>query len=376
MSITPTLFQPTNVGKLTLQHRVVLAPLTRYRATKAHVPLATLVTEYYRQRAHAPGTLLITEATFITAKAGGMKNVPGIWNDEQIAAWKEVTDGVHAKGSYIFLQLWALGRAADPAVLKAEDPSFPYVSASDVALPIREVAPRPLTVEEIQEYVGLYAQAAKNAIEAGFDGVEIHGANGYLLDQFTRAGTNRRTDDYGGSIPNRVRFPLQVVAAVVDAIGAERVGYRISPWNAGNGMDSTDPKPTFAHLVREIRERHPNLAYIHVVEPRMLGQLERQDHEIRREEENDFIREIAKPIPMITAGGFHADSAVKRAAETGDLVAFGRFFISNPDIVYRIKNGLTFTPYDRKMFYLAESPVGYIDYPFYDGETEKEKASL
>ncbi|KAF9017419.1 FMN-linked oxidoreductase [Hymenopellis radicata] len=371
MAITPTLFQPTNVGKLNLQHRVVLAPLTRLRATKAHVPLAKLVTEYYRQRAHAPGTLLIAEATFIAAKAGGMKNIPGIWNNEQIAAWKEVTDGVHAKGSYIFLQLWALGRVADPEVLKAEDPSFPYVSASDVALPDRDVAPRPLTVEEIQEYVGLYAQAAKNAIEAGFDGVELHGANTFLLEQFTREESNKRTDEYGGSIPNRVRFPLQVVAAIADAIGAEKVGYRISPWNVSNGIDS---KPTFAHLVREFRARHPNLAYIHVIEPRMMGQYERQDHEIRPGEDNDFIREIAKPIPMITSGGFRADSAVKRAAETGDLVAFGRFFLSNPDIVHRIKNGLPFTPYDRKTFYLPESPRGYTDYPFYDEETEKEEA--
>ncbi|KAK0473897.1 FMN-linked oxidoreductase [Armillaria novae-zelandiae] len=222
--MAPKLFESTQVGGILLSHRVVLAPLTRFRASKEHIPHVRIVKEYYEQRAHAPGTLLITEATYIDERAGGYDNVPGIWNEQQIQAWKEITDAVHAKGSYIFCQLWALGRIADPKVLASK--GLPYVSASDVQLSSETVAPRPLS---------LYAQAAWNAIRAGFDGVEIHGANGYLLDQFTRDVTNKRTDVYGGSIENRVRFPLEVADAIAEAVGPERVGYRISPWNTATG---------------------------------------------------------------------------------------------------------------------------------------------
>ncbi|KAJ7174974.1 hypothetical protein C8R43DRAFT_831870, partial [Mycena crocata] len=176
----------------------------------------------YSQRVSVPGTLLITEATLIAQRARGFENIPGIWSTEQLAAWKVVADNVHAKGSFVFMQLWVVGRAADAEYPKKEDPSFPYVSASDVPLAGYGVPPRPMTVEEIKEHVKLFAQAAKNAIVAGFDGVEIHCTNGLLLDQFIQDVSNRRTDQYGGSIENRARFPLEVVDAIAAAIGAEK----------------------------------------------------------------------------------------------------------------------------------------------------------
>ncbi|KIY72910.1 FMN-linked oxidoreductase [Cylindrobasidium torrendii FP15055 ss-10] len=369
MTSTSKLFQPIRVGTMPLQHRVVLAPLTRFKATAEHVPHAPLVAEYYSQRAHTPGNLLITEATFIAPRAGGYKNVPGIWNEDQIHAWKEITDAVHAKGSFIYLQLWALGRAADPAVLK-EEGDYPYVSASDIPMPGNPVNPRPLTVEEIKEYVGLYAQAARNAVKAGFDGVEIHGANGYILDQFSRECSNKRTDAYGGSIENRLRFPLEVIEAVSAAIGADRTGYRLSPWNAIQGMDTVDAVPVFTALVNAVKERYPKLAYLHIVEPRVLGLYDRKDG-TPEGESNDFVRDLLKgtDIPLISAGGYTTESAVETADQKGDLIAFGRYYISNPDIAYRIKAGIAFTKYNRKTFYLPGNvSEGYTDYPFADAE--------
>ncbi|KAK1234325.1 hypothetical protein PQX77_002464 [Marasmius sp. AFHP31] len=233
------LFQPMKLGELNLSHRVVLAPLSRFRADVDHVPLVPVVKEYYSQRGSQPGTLLITEATFIHARAGGLPNVPGIWSDAQISAWKEIVDTVHQKGSYIHLQLWAPGRAGDPEQLRSEDPSYAYISASDVPMSGRTESPRPLTTDEIKEFVQYYAEAAKNAVyKAGFDGVEIHGANGFLIEQFLKETTNRRTDSYGGTLENRVRFALEVVDAVVKVVGPRRTGLRLSPWNTFNGKSS------------------------------------------------------------------------------------------------------------------------------------------
>lgn len=241
MSTATKLFQPTRVGKLTLNHRVILAPLTRFRATDSHVP-TDLMVDYYAQRASVPGTLLVTEATYIAARAGGMDNVPGIWSPEQIQGWKKVTEAVHSRGSHIFLQIWALGRAAFTEVITATDsvsnPGGPYlyISASDVQLSDRTIPPRALTDAEIWEYVALYAQAAKNAVfGAGFDGVEIHGAHGYLIDQFIQDVSNKRSDEWGGSIEKRSRFPLEVIKAVVNAVGEERTAIRMSPFSTFQG---------------------------------------------------------------------------------------------------------------------------------------------
>ena len=241
VSDTGKLFHPVRVGNITLGHRVVLAPLTRYRATDGHVPKDFMV-DYYAQRSSVPGTLLITEATFVAAQAGGLDNVPGIWSQEQIQAWKKVVDAVHARGSYIFMQLWALGRAADPSIITAPDSEsnpggpYPYVSASDVQQSDKPIPPRALTDAEIREYIELFGQAAKNAVfGAGFDGVEIHGAGGFLVDQFLQDVSNKRTDEWGGSIEKRSRFPLEVIKSVVDAVGQERTSIRLSPFSTFQG---------------------------------------------------------------------------------------------------------------------------------------------
>ena len=240
-SETAKLFQPARVGNITLGHRVTLAPLTRFRATDGHVP-KDIVADYYAQRGSVPGTLLITEATYVAARAGGADNVPGVWSKEQIQAWKKVADAVHARGSYIFMQIWALGRAANPNTITSPDSEsnpggpYPYVSASDVQLSNKPVPPRALTDAEVREYVELFGQAAKNAVfGAGFDGVEIHGAHGYLVDQFLQSVSNKRTDEWGGSVENRSRFPLEVIKSVVDAVGQERTAIRLSPFSTFQG---------------------------------------------------------------------------------------------------------------------------------------------
>ncbi|KAJ6514904.1 hypothetical protein C8R47DRAFT_1001025, partial [Mycena vitilis] len=358
---TSKLFQPMLVGDIKLGHRVVFAPSTRFRCDKDHVPLPH-VAEYYEQRASTSGTLLITESTLIAPRAGGYENVPGIWSDEQIAAWKKVNDRVHAKGSYIYLQLWALGRAADPATLEAE--GLPYVSASDVPLKDQKV-PRPLTVEEIREYIRLYATAASNAVhKAGFDGVEIHAANGYLLDQFLHEHTNRRTDAYGGSTENRARFVLEIAEAVVKVVGQKKTGLRVSPWSDFNEMHWKHPKPTYTYLITEIRDRYPDFAYLNIVEPRADG-TETRDV-IPECYSNDFIRDIWGDRPLISAGGYTRETALTTAEEKGDLIAFSRKFIGNPDLPYRLLHNLPLTAPIRAFYYRPGSadPKGYTDYPF------------
>ncbi|CEL54788.1 Festuclavine dehydrogenase subunit FgaOx3 OS=Neosartorya fumigata (strain ATCC MYA-4609 / Af293 / CBS 101355 / FGSC A1100) GN=fgaOx3 PE=3 SV=1 [Rhizoctonia solani AG-1 IB] len=264
-SLSNKLFTPLKLGSITLSHRVVMAPLTRYRANDGHAH-TELGVQYYAQRAEVPGTLLVTEGTLISPEAGGYDRVPGIWSDEQIAAWKKVTDAVHERHSYIYLQLWALGRAADPNVLVRE--GLPFVSASPI--PIEEGGPVPsaLSEEEIKRYIEQYVQAAKNAVfRAGFDGVELHSANGYLLDQFLQDNSNKRTDRYGGSVENRGRFVLEVVKAVATAVGENKTAIRFSPWTRFQGMRMQDPIPTFSYVIKELSEKHSDLAYVHFVEP-------------------------------------------------------------------------------------------------------------
>lgn len=224
---SPKLFQPIKVGRLTLQSRVVMCPMTRYKATKKeHVPVVPLVKKYYSQRGSHPGTLLVTEGVFISPKAGGYDSVPGIWSRDQINAWKQ--------RSYIYLQLWSLGRAASTATLKED--GLPFVAPSPIPLSNSTDTPREMTVAEMGEYVKDFGQAARNAVEAGFDGVELHFANGYLPHQFLQANSNQRTDEYGGSAENHSRFPLEVVKAVAEAVGEDRTGLRISPWGTYQGM--------------------------------------------------------------------------------------------------------------------------------------------
>ncbi|KAJ5947798.1 Aldolase-type TIM barrel [Penicillium verhagenii] len=349
------LFEPLRVGRMELSNRIALAPLTRFRANDDHVPLP-FVKEYYAQRASTPGTLLITEATYITSRAGGYPNVPGIWNEAQIAGWKEVTDAVHAKGSYIFAQIWALGRVAPPQGETAP------VSSSETPASADSPVPRALTDSEIQEWIQDYAQAAKNAIAAGFDGVEIHAANGYLIDQFNQDNCNKRTDRWGGSVENRARFAIETVKAVVEAVGADRTGIRFSPFSTFQGMKMQDPVPQFKYLAEQMKPF--KLAYAHVVEARIAGNVD-----IEASESLDFFfQAYEKASPIIVAGGFKPDSAREAVdvhyKDHDVLVAFGRSYIANPDLPFRVKSNIPLTPYDRDMFYRPKDPVGYIDYEF------------
>ncbi|KAK6974337.1 NADH:flavin oxidoreductase/NADH oxidase [Favolaschia claudopus] len=368
-STSAQLFQPINVGPVSLKHRVVLAPMTRFKTTPKLVPFLPLVKDFYTQRASTPGTLVITESTLIAARAAGFPHMPGIFTQDQIDAWKEVVDSVHAQGSFIFMQLVALGRAAMPDVLRADDSTLPLVSASDIpADPNASEKPRPLTLEEIQEYTDLFAQAAKTAVKIGFDGVEVHACNGCLVEQFIQDVSNIRTDKYGGSVENRAKFPLEVVKAIADAIGESRTAIRFSPWSPFLGMGMTDPIPTYTHLVSELKRRYPSLAYLHLIEPRINSDTAVDVSASNAAQSNEPICEIWGPDkPLIRAGGFSRDSAIELTSRSANtLVAFGRHFIANPDLPVRLEKNIALHPYDRSTFYLAgvDEPRGYTDQPF------------
>lgn len=354
------LFQPIRVGRLELSSRIAMAPMTRFRVDDQHVPLP-IVKDYYAQRASVPGTLLITEATVISPNGGGYPNVPGIWSDAQIAAWKEVTDAVHAKGSYIYLQVWSLGRVANPDYLKTLG-DFDLVSSSAIPASADSPVPRALTESEIQTYIADFAQAARNAVAAGFDGVEIHAANGYLVDQFLQDVSNTRTDRWGGSVANRARFALEVTRAIVDAIGADRTAIRLSPFSPFQGMRMADPVPQFAHVARELARF--NLAYTHIVEARIGG-----GDDVDHSDSLDFFLDAyAGASPVVIAGGYTDDSAreaidVKYAAHEV-VIGFGRPFLSNPDLPFRLKENVPLVPHQRNTFYVPKDPKGYADFPF------------
>jgi len=358
-----TLFTRLRVGNMTLSHRIVMAPLTRFRANDNAVH-EEVAAEYYEQRAN-PGGLIIGEATYISEEAGGQKNAPGLWNTAQVASWKRIVDKVHAKGGFIVAQLRADGRAADPQYLRSKGHTF--VAPSDVPIVPGGEKPTPLSRQTIDRFIQTYAQAARNAVEAGFDGVEVHNANGYLPDQFLDSNANRRTDEYGGSAENRARFTLSVVEAMTQAIGQERVAIRFSPFNEFQGMRMPEPDltSTFSYVTAQLRDRFPRLAWIHFVEPRVSGD---SDVDGTVKESLDFLRKIwnAKgERPFFAAGGYTSELAMKVVAQHGGAVVFGRSFISNPDLPLRLKNGIPLTRYDRSTFYTPgpEAVKGYIDYP-------------
>ncbi|KAE8153023.1 hypothetical protein BDV25DRAFT_137263 [Aspergillus avenaceus] len=378
---TAPLFEPLRLGALALEHRIVLAPLTRMRATKeadgVFVP-NDLNVEYYSQRA-TKGGLLLTEATPISRHAAGYPGVPGIFTPSQIAGWKKVTDAVHAKGGFILCQLWHVGRATVPAFIEGRQP----LSSSDIpitgkALSGSEYAdspPRAMTVEEIGETVQEYAAAAKRAIEAGFDGVEIHGANGYLLDQFLHDNVNTRTDKYGGSIENRSRIVLDVLKATSQAIGSDRVGIRLSPYNYYQDTRDSNPNANWLTLCQLISglpaESRP--AYVHMVEPRfdeVLDERAKLDSLATDKPSLDVFRPVLKKadVAFLAAGNYNSENAGPKLVGSGaDAVVFGRLFIANPDLPRRLLEGLPLNAYDRTTFYGADPPSkGYVDYPFYD----------
>lgn len=361
------LFSPIKVGNNLLKHRVVLSPLTRFRASPEAVP-TDLMVEYYKQRS-SDGGLLVSEATFIDRLAGGYPRAPGIYNKDQIEAWKKITSVVHEKKASIFLQLWHLGRTGS----KYLNPNGEQiVSASAIAVEGKTMSgadyevPHALEIDEIKVIVEQYKQAALNAVnESGFDGVEIHSASGYLPDQFINSGSNKRTDIYGGSIENRSRFVLEVIDAVVEAVGAERTSVRFSPGGPFQGMQDDTVEETWGYITSEIQKKHPQLAYVHFIETRANFM---SDDNTPSPDSLKTYRNIWQG-PFITSSGFSTarDHAIDFAEKTGSLISFGRAFIANPDLPARLKNGWEFNKYDRSTFYSNEAK-GYTDYPFYDNK--------
>jgi N-ethylmaleimide reductase len=371
----PSLFSPLKIGPYRLKHRVVMAPLTRMRAEKPSLAPQPLNAEYYAQRA-TPGGLLIAEASPVAATGFGSPGVPGIYSDAQLEGWRKVVDAVHAKGGLIFLQLWHVGRVShssfQPGGVLPVAPSavpipaeFKTATADGNAVPYE--TPRALETGEIPGVIDAYRQGAVNARKAGFDGVEIHGANGYLIEQFLQSNSNLRTDRYGGGIENRARFLLEIARAVIEVWGADRVGVRLSPYGIANGSGETEPMPLYTHVVEALNPL--GLAYLHFIEPRSSGAGRAEVNWQNVPSAMVLFRPIWKGV-LITAGGFTGEAAEAAIAEGhADAIAFGRIFISNPDLPRRLREGLPLTPYNRATFYGGEAP-GYTDYPVY-GELEK-----
>lgn len=346
----PTLFDPIQIGDLQLNNRIIMAPLTRCRADEGRVPNA-LMAEYYVQRASAG--LIISEATAVTPMGVGYPDTPGIWSDEQIRGWSNVTQAVHANGGKIVLQLWHVGRISDPIYLNGELPVAPSAiqPAGHVSLvrPMKEfVTPRALETEEIADIVEAYRQGAENAKAAGFDGVEIHGANGYLLDQFLQSSTNQRTDRYGGSIENRARLLLEVTDAAISVWGAGRVGVHLAPRADAHDMGDANRAETFGYVARELGKR--GIAFICTREKAGDDSLTPQ---LKKEFGGVFIANER----------FTKEQANAWLAEgKADAVAFGIPFIANPDLPARLEQDAALNEPHPETFY-GSGPVGYIDYP-------------
>tara|TARA_B100000378_G_scaffold208953_1_gene171983 strand:- start:464 stop:1546 length:1083 start_codon:yes stop_codon:yes gene_type:complete len=352
-----TLFDPIQLGAIAAPNRILMAPLTRARATRDHVPTALMV-DYYRQRASAG--LIISEATGISRQGLGWPYAPGLWSEEQVEAWKPVTAAVHDAGGRIVAQLWHMGRLVHPAVT-GEDP----VSSSAIAAPGHAhtyegnkdyPTPRPLEVSEIPQLLETYAQAARNALAAGFDGVQIHAANGYLIDEFLRNGVNQRTDDYGGSPENRVRLLREVTGAVVDAIGADRTSVRLSPNGVTQGTDDSDPASLFPVAAQALDAL--GIAFLELRELTPTGTYGSSD--VPRQ--SPLIRQHFKG-PLILNSDYTKESA-QAALDSGvaDGIAFGRPFIANPDLVERLRTDAPLNDWDPKTFY-TQGAEGYTDYP-------------
>ena len=353
------LFQPFSFGAITVNNRIIMAPLTRGRSGESRIP-NDLMVEYYTQRASAG--LIITEATQISEQGAGWDQSPGIHTAEQVAGWKKITEAVHRKGGKIVLQFWHTGRASHPdfqpgGVL----PVAPSAIApkGEVHTPFGKkpyVTPHALTIDEIQDVIQQYAIAARNAKDAGFDGVEVHGANGYLLDQFLRDCSNQRNDEYGGSIENRARLLLEVTEVVIKEWGSDRVGVRLSPYNPFNDMSDSNPIALFTHIAAALKPF--NLAYLHIMEPLPghffgVDGVERAAPYMQKEFQG----------PIILNGGYDAQKgAAAINNKEGDAIAYGIPFISNPDLVKRFHQGAPLNEPDMATFYTHDAQ-GYTDYP-------------
>ena len=371
------LFSPTRAGAIDLATRIVMAPLTRNRAPGA-TP-TPLMAEYYAQRAN-PDTgagLIISEATAISPQGQGYADVPGLYGTEQLDGWKKVTQAVHAQGGKIVCQLWHVGRVSHhilqpgnadpvaPSAIRAEAKTYVFNEQGQCHFtPVS--APRALHRHEIPQIVHDYAAAARNAVKsAGFDGVEIHGANGYLLDQFLKTGANQRTDDYGGKIENRARLMLEVTRAVIDAVGHDRVGIRLSPVTPANGIDDAEPQPLFDYLIRQLAPL--GLAYIHVIEGATGGPREVPGRPFDYAAMKAAYRQAGGRGAWMVNNGYDpvlAEDAV--ASGRADLVAFGKAFISMPDLAARIRHGGPYQGLDKATMY-GGGAQGYTDYPTLGG---------
>ncbi|RXH26309.1 NADH:flavin oxidoreductase [Bradyrhizobium nanningense] len=359
------LFTPTQVGPYRLSHRIVMAPLTRMRSDPGDIP-SDLMVKYYTQRA-SDGGLIVSEATPVSIRGYGYAGAPGIYSDTQIAGWQRVTDAVHANGGRIFLQLWHVGRQSHvdlqpngeapvaPSAIAAEGHAYTKRGEAPFSMP------RALELREIPGIIEEFRSGAERALRAGFDGVEIHGANGYLPDQFLQDGTNERTDEYGGPIENRARFLLEVTQAAISVWGSDRVGVRISPSGTYGSMSDSNPPATFGYVTTELDRL--GIAYLHVVEPRIKG-----TEEISHGQAPIATQHLRPKFSrtLIAAGGF-APASAEAIVTSGDadLVAFGRHFISNPDLPERLRRGLPLSRYDRSTFYGGDAR-GYTDYPTAD----------
>ena len=356
----PSLFDPVRFGAIELPNRILMAPLTRARAGKDAVP-TPLMAEYYAQRATAG--LIITEATGISREGLGWPNAPGLWNGAQVEGWKPVTDAVHSAGGRIVAQLWHMGRLVHPDLGGGQPVSSSATTAPDYAHTYDGKKPyveaRAATQEDIERIVGDYAAAARNAIAAGFDGVQVHGANGYLIDQFLRDSANHRDDCFGGAVEQRLRFVSYVLAAVGEAIGMDRVGIRFSPNILSQGVEDSDPPTLFTALARRLDEL--KVPWIELREPRP---------------DTSFGSAPSEPVspamrPLysgkIVLNSDYVGSVAQQRLDEGvaDAIAFGRTFIANPDLVERIRKDANLNRADSKTFYTG-GPEGYIDYPTLD----------
>src|SRR5271155_2046065 len=366
------LFTPVQIGPTTLQHRVVMAPLTRSRSEQPGDIPGNLMVEYYSQRA-SDGGLIISEATTISIAGRGWYGAPGMYSDEQVAGWKKVVDAVHAKGGRIFSQLWHTGRSSHVDLRNGATPAGPSVvpsywldatpSISTSGGWLKPSPHRALDIAEIPGIIEDYRKAAERAKSAGFDGVELHAANGYLPDEFLQDGSNKRTDAYGGSIENRCRFVMEVVEAIASVWGGDRVGVRIGPSGTWNGMSDSNPQTLFSYVTERLNRF--GLAYLHIIEPRVKGNV--LIGEGQAPVASEQLRKIFKG-KIIAAGGFEPDSAEAFVAKgDADVVSFGRYFVSNPDLPKRSRLGLPLAEYDRDTFYTFDAR-GYTDYPAYQEE--------
>lgn len=356
MSLSQKLFEPYRLGELTLANRIVMAPLTRNRAGAGNVP-SPLAVEYYGQRASAG--LIVSEASQVVPEGQGYQDTPGIHSPEQIAGWRKVTDRVHEKGGKIFLQLWHVGRISHvdlqpgkadpvaPSAIRANTKTFVNGNFAETS------GPRALRPDEIPGIVDGFRRGAANAMAAGFDGVEVHGANGYLLDQFTRDGSNKREDAYGGSIRNRSRLLLEVSAAVAAEIGSARTGIRLSPVSPSNDISDSDPQPLFNHIAERLDAI--GLVYMHVIEGATGG---------ARDIAFDYAALRQRYRGTYIANNGYTPALASEAVDDkrADLVCFGRPFIANPDLVARLRNGLPLAEIDKATLY-GGGAKGYTDYP-------------